>query len=78
MKREPIDRRQVRLIHALLAFPVAGVIGFTGHAVVTSVLMEPPALTAPASPERTTDEQPSPHEPGDAPNTDDTGAVGAA
>jgi hypothetical protein len=72
-----MDRRQVRLIHALLAFPVAGVIGFTGHAVVTSVVMEPPALTAPAPPERT-DEQPSPHERGDAPDTDDTGAVGAA
>ena len=76
--REPIDRRQVRLIHALLAFPVAGVIGFTGHAVVTTVVRESPAVTAPAPPERTTDEQTSPRERGDRPETDDTGAAGAA
>jgi len=68
--REPIHRRQARLIHALLAFPVAGVIGFTGHAIVKSLVVESPAVTAPAPPERTTDEeQTSPRGP-DAPDTD--------
>ena len=59
--REPIDRRQVRLIHALLAFPVAGVIGFTGNAIVKSVTADSPAIATPA-PERTTDEHMSPVE----------------
>jgi hypothetical protein len=76
--REPIDRRQVRLIHALLAFPVAGVIGFTGHAVVKSVVTESPAITVPAPPERTTDEQTSPRERGDSPDTEGTDTAGAA
>jgi hypothetical protein len=69
--QEPIDRRQIRLIHALLAFPVAGVIGFTGNAVVAHVLSESPAIVAPASPERTTDEHTSPHEPVDGPDASD-------
>jgi hypothetical protein len=69
--REPIDPRQVRLIHALLAFPIAGVIGFTGNAVVERVLSESPAIVAPASPERTTDERTSPGERSDAPDTND-------
>ncbi len=72
--REPIDRRQLRLIHALLAFPVAGVIGFTGNAIVKSVLTDSPAITAPA-PERTTDEHKSPAESGDAPDSKDSKAV---
>ena len=45
--REPIDRRQLRLIHALLAFPVAGVIGFTGNAIVKSVVTDSPAIASP-------------------------------
>ncbi len=73
--REPIDRRQVRLIHALLAFPVAGVIGFTGNAMVKSVTAGSPAITTPA-PERTVDEHTSPAEPGDAPQTDNKGVDG--
>ena len=66
--REPIDRRQVRLVHALLAFPVAGVIGFAGNAAVKSVFTESPAIAAPA-PDRTSDEHTSPDEPKDAPDT---------
>jgi hypothetical protein len=69
--REPIDRRQLRLIHALLAFPVAGVIGFTGNAIVKGVLTDSPAITAPA-PERTTDEHKAPGEGGDDPDTNDS------
>jgi hypothetical protein len=75
--REPIDRRQVRLIHALLAFPVAGVIGFTGSAIANSVTADSPAITKPA-PERTVDEHTSPGERGDAPETDESGAGGVA
>lgn len=71
---EPIDRRQVRLIHALLAFPLAGVIGFTGNAVVKSVLTDSPAITAPA-PDRTTDEHTSPDHSGDAPDSNDKAAA---
>ena len=76
--REPIHRRQVRLIHALLAFPVAGVIGFAANAVVTRIVSEPPAMTSPAPPERTTDEHTSPHERGDSPNADDGNVAGVA
>jgi hypothetical protein len=76
--REPIDRRQVRLIHALLAFPVAGVIGFTGNAIVTKVVTDSPSIAAPAAPERTTDEHTSPRERSDAPDTHDSNAVGVS
>lgn len=71
---EPIDRRQLRLIHALLAFPVAGVIGFTGNAIVKSVLTDAAAISAPA-PERTTDEHKSPGESGDSPASKDSKAA---
>jgi hypothetical protein len=74
--REPIDRRQFRLIHALLAFPVAGVIGFTGNAIVKNVFTESPAIASPA-PERSTDEHTSPDDPKDTPDTD-AGNVSAA
>jgi len=76
--REPIDRRQVRLIHALLAFPIAGVIGFTGHAIVTNVVTDSPTIAAPAGPERTTDEHTSPRERRDPPETHDSNAVGVS
>jgi hypothetical protein len=72
ISREPIDRRQVRLIHALLAFPVAGVIGFTGNAIVTNVVSDSPAVVAPAPPERSTDDHTSPRERGDAPDANDS------
>ena len=75
--RESIDRRQVRLIHALLAFPIAGFIGFTANAVVETALAEPSTIAAPASPERTTDEHTSPGE-HDAPNRNDRGSEPAA
>jgi hypothetical protein len=73
--REPIDRRQVRLIYALLAFPVAGVIGFAGNAVVARIVSQPPAMTSPP-PERTTDEHPTPHERRDSPDADDGNVAG--
>jgi hypothetical protein len=66
--REPIDRRQLRLIHALLAFPAAGIIGFTGHTLVKSVLSESTVIVSPATPEKTTDENGSPAERGDEPD----------
>lgn len=77
-QREPIDRRQLRLIHALLAFPVAGVIGFAGNVVVKRVVLESPAVLAPAPPDRSTDDKGSPHERGDRPDADDTVGVDVA
>jgi hypothetical protein len=76
-RREPIDRRQLRLIHALLAFPVAGVIGFAGNAVVKHTVLDSPAVSAPAPSERSTDEK-GPHERGDRPNADDNSGIGVA
>ena len=77
--REPRDRRQVRLVQALLAFPAAGIIGFAGHAVVKKALSESTTLTSPAPEERSTDENVSPSEPADAPDiaTDNNNAVRA-
>jgi len=46
--REPLDQRHTRLVHALLAFPAAGIIGFAGHAIVKSAHSESPVVTAPA------------------------------
>ena len=63
--REPIDRRQLRLIHALLAFPVAGVIGFTGNAIVKSVRSDLAPITSPARPDPAGEEQPASYEPDD-------------
>ena len=54
--REPLDRRHTRLVHALLAFPAAGIIGFAGHAIVKSALSESPVVTAPAAPGRAIEE----------------------
>ena len=57
--REPLDRRQMRLVQALLAFPAAGIIGFAGSAIVKSVRSEPAPITSPAAPRPVTDDQPS-------------------
>ena len=46
--REPIDRRQLRLIHALLAFPAAGIIGFVGQTLVKNVVSDSTTIVAPA------------------------------
>lgn len=59
--REPLDRRQRRLVQALLAFPAAGIIGFAGSAVVKSVGIAAP-ITSPAQPKPVSDEQPSSQE----------------
>ena len=57
--REPLDRRQMRLVQALLAFPAAGIIGFAGSAIVKNVRSEPAPITSPAAPLPVTDDQPS-------------------
>ena len=75
--REPIDRRQLRLIQSLLAFPIAGVIGFAGHVVVKNVVLDPPAVSAPTPPERSTDDK-RPHERGDHPGADANSGAGVA
>jgi hypothetical protein len=57
--REPLDRRQMRLVQALLAFPAAGIIGFAGSAIVKNERSEPAPITSPAAPRPVTDDQPS-------------------
>ena len=57
--REPRDRRQLRLVQALLAFPAAGLIGFTGNAIVRSVRSEPAPIVSPAAPGPARGETPS-------------------
>lgn len=61
-RREPFDRRRMRLIQAMLAFPAAGIIGFAGSTIVRGVLSEDTSVASPATPGHTTDETPSPRE----------------
>ena len=63
--QEPRYRRQIRLVHALLAFPAAGIIGFTGNAIVKSVRSELAPITSPAKPGPAEEEQPVSYEPDD-------------
>jgi hypothetical protein len=60
--REPLDRRRMRLIQMMLAFPAAGIIGFAGSALVRSVVAEDTSIASPATPGRTTDESPASRE----------------
>ena len=62
LSREPIDRRRVRLIRTLLAFPAAGIIGFAGTALVRGVLSDDTSVAAPVTPGRVTDEDQAPGE----------------
>jgi hypothetical protein len=62
LTREPIDRRRVRLIQAMLAFPAAGLIGFTGTALVRGVLSDDSAIAAPVAPGHATDDEQTPGE----------------
>ena len=48
--QEPRHRRQMCLVYALLAFPAAGIVGFTGSAIVKSVRSESAPITSPATP----------------------------
>lgn len=66
--REPIDRRQLRLIHALLAFPAAGIIGFVGQTLVKNVVSDSTTIVAPA-PENTKDNNASSGQRGDEPDS---------
>jgi hypothetical protein len=63
--QEPRYRRQLRLVHALLAFPAAGIIGFTGNAIVKSVRSELAPITSPAKPDPAGEEQPASYDPDD-------------
>lgn len=63
--QEPRYRRQLRLVHALLAFPAAGIIGFTGNAIVKSVRSDLAPITSPARPDPAGEEQPASYEPDD-------------
>ena len=66
--REPLDRKQFRLIHALLAFPAARIIGFAGHTLVRNVVADSTTIVAPA-PENTKDDNASPGQGGDEPDS---------
>ena len=57
--QEPRHRRQMRLVYALLAFPAAGIVGFTGSAIVKSVRSESAPITSPATPGPVKEEQPA-------------------
>ena len=76
--REPLDRRRMRLIQTMLAFPAAGIIGFAGSAIVRGVVAEDASVASPATPGHTTDETPTPRE-RDEPRpqpSDDSNTVG--
>jgi len=52
----------MRLVYALLAFPAAGIVGFTGSAIVKSVRSESAPITTPAAPGPVNDNKPSSYE----------------
>ena len=60
--QEPRHRRQMRLVYALLAFPAAGLVGFTGSAIVKSVRSESAPITSPATPNPVKDNDPTSYE----------------
>ena len=62
LRREPIDRRRMRLIQTMLAFPAAGIIGLAGTALVRGVLSDDTSVAAPVTPGHTTDEDQAPGE----------------
>ena len=74
--REPIDRRRMRLIQTMLAFPVAGIIGFAGDAIVRGVVADDAAIASPSTPGHTTDEPPAPREQEEPQLSDDSHTVG--
>jgi hypothetical protein len=61
---EPVDRRRMRLIQTMLAFPAAGILGFGGHVLVRSALAHEATASAPERPGETTDEKKQPEERG--------------
>ena len=72
LRREPIDRRRMRLIQTLLAFPAAGIIGFGGTEVVRGVLSDGTSVASPVTPGPATDEHQTPGErPTDGPSEAD-------
>ena len=62
LTREPIDRRRLHLIQAMLAFPAAGLIGFAGTALVRGVLSDDSSVAAPVTPGHATDDDQAPDE----------------
>jgi len=62
LTREPLDRRRLRLIQTMLAFPAAGIIGFAGTALVRGVLSDDTSVAAPAAPGPANDDERAPDE----------------
>lgn len=75
VSREPLDRRRMRLIQTMLAFPAAGIIGFAGSAIVRGVVADDTSIASPATPGRTTDEAPASGE-HDEPEPGDSNTIG--
>jgi len=73
--REPLDRRRMRLMQTMLAFPAAGLIGFAGSAIVRGVAGEDTSIASPAIPGHTTDETPTPGEQEEPQPSDDINTV---
>ena len=61
---EPVDRRRMRLIQTMLAFPAAGIIGFGGHVLVRTALAHAATASAPERPGEPIDEKKHPDERG--------------
>lgn len=61
-RQESRHRKQMRLVYALLAFPAAGIVGFTGSAIVNSVRSQSAPITSPATPDPVKDNNPSSYE----------------
>lgn len=74
--REPLDRRRMRLIQTMLAFPAAGIIGFGGSAIVRGIMSEDTSVASPATPGHTTDETPAPREREEPQPSDDSNTIG--
>jgi len=58
----------MRLVYALLAFPAAGIVGFTGSAIVKSVRSESAPIVSPATPDPVDEQKPSSYEKEDEQN----------
>jgi hypothetical protein len=62
--REPVDRRRMRLIQTMLAFPAAGIVGLGGQALVKRALAHEATASARQRPGESTDENTHPDDRG--------------
>lgn len=62
LNRERIDGGGNRLLHAMLAFPIAALIGFGGNVLFHSAWRQVPSEVSPQAPVRDGADQPAPTE----------------